>query len=108
MSDTKELNNEELEEVAGGEISTDYEIFPKGSWLVKLKGFGEGDSVSYVKDVIDNRYHIIDYSQGRTNSREPSSTRCRMKDIGLVPFREISVYYRRVEKPDWITEDPSL
>ena len=108
MSDTKGLNNEELEKVTGGEGGTSNHKYQIGDWVVCI---GKDDlCVNYVKDIIKNRYRLILYTytgEGRGSRFDSGYIK---EDKGTISCEifDLNHHYSKTNKPDWVTEDPSL
>ena len=104
----KNLKNEELERVTGGEGENSNHKYQIGDWAVCI---GKDDiCVNYIKDIIKNRYHLIFYTR-TTDGRGSRSYRGFIKeDKGTISCETFDYdrHYRKIEKPEWITEDPSL
>ena len=60
MSNINELNNEELEKVAGGGEGASEHKYQVGDWIS-----GVYDIAFYIKEFYGNRYHLIMYTRKR-------------------------------------------
>ena len=105
MFNSKDLNNELLEKVVGGEIDPSLVIFPKGSWIQgKDTGTRLDEETFYIMDVVEDKYQLISYSKvGRIRS----STSYNKKYRGFRKQKEFEKY-KIVDKPDWIKDNPSF
>ena len=105
MSDIKELNNEELKEVSGGDSNWHYTQFEKGDWIDLSHKPPRENGVYYIKEVLGNAYHVIEYNP--TGMRKGRFSKYEKKDLGVIPQDNFGLF-KKIEKPYWVTEDPSL
>ena len=104
MSNINELNNKELEKVAGGEGTSEHK-YQVGDWIS-----GVYEIAFYIKEIYKNSYHLVMYTrkrQGRGSRFDPGFTKV---DKGIISFEAFDNRrnYSKTTKPDWVTEDPSL
>lgn len=77
--------------------------FPVGTWIRSM-GSHNNLEVFYVKEVFENEYHLIKYL---FNPIFHSSERFIKEDIGNQPIDIFnSLFYNKIDKPNWINEDP--
>lgn len=99
MPDIKDLNNEELEEVAGGEKKKpSYKVFPRGTWL------GKGDGlvmiyrdVYYIRQAPATRYIMDHYTLIDMNTLEYK----KYESVNHAQAKFANGYYE-ITKPFWI------
>lgn len=102
MSDIKELNNEELNEISGGTNNHLYEKFQVGDWFEQNRDSLDM-SAYYVKEVLNDQYYLIKYTY--SNFKNMFKSEYTVTDIGYQQIDQYNSFtYRKIYKPDWIKD----
>ena len=106
MESINVINDDQLDNVSGGHVSSSNQTFEKGDWLLNhLEGSYKYRKAYYIKEVSENKYTLLVYKK----HDEPIGGKGYVVVDATLPKTIIGNSYAKLpSKPDWITEDPSL
>lgn len=101
MSNVKDLNNDELRNVNGGETNSHHDKFQAGDWF-KGDIARTDEVVYYVKEVLNGQYYLIKYCKYPPDQKKLDPN-YKIIDIGYQPTEFYnSILYFKIDKPEWI------